>query len=67
MFQEMTKGKTAVYATHRLGIAKHADRIIVMNHGQIEETGTHNELLQTGGTYARLYQLQAEWYERKRE
>ncbi len=43
---------------HRLSTIEHADRIIVMHHGQVRETGTHSELLAQGGIYARLHALQ---------
>lgn len=61
-FREATKGKTSIYATHRLGIARQADKIIVLNHGMIEQIGTHDELITSEGTYGRLYQMQSKWY-----
>lgn len=48
-------GRTAILITHRASTLQLADRIIVMNHGQIEATGTHEQLLQTSNTYCRLY------------
>ena len=62
-FAEMSRGKTAFIVTHRLGSAKIADRIIVMEAGHIVETGTHEELMEMGGCYSELYQAQAKWYE----
>lgn len=61
-FAKMSKGKTAVIVTHRLGSVKLADRIIVMKDGGIAETGTHEELLEKGGEYARMYIAQQKWY-----
>lgn len=56
------KGKTAIIITHRVGIAKFADRIICIEQGKIVEQGTHNALLSSNGYYAKLYQGQAKWY-----
>ena len=61
-FAEISKNKTAAVITHRLGSAKIADRIIVLEHGQQVESGTHEELLHKGGAYCRLYEAQAKWY-----
>lgn len=61
-FIEISKGKTAIIITHRLGSARIADRILVMNHSRIVEMGSHDELMKKKGFYAELYQSQAEWY-----
>ena len=50
--------RTAIVIAHRLSTVQHADRIIVMHHGEIREMGTHQELLAHGGIYHTLYQLQ---------
>jgi len=62
-FQRVAEGKTVVFISHRLGVAKLADRIIVMKNGRIEEMGTHDELLDGNGYYAEMYRLQAQWYQ----
>ncbi len=54
----LMKARTTLVIAHRLSTVHHADRIVVMNRGRIEEIGTHAELLQRGGSYMRLYQTQ---------
>jgi ATP-binding cassette subfamily B protein len=54
----LMENRTSVVIAHRLSTIQNADKIIVMHRGEIRETGTHNELLQRGGIYYRLYQLQ---------
>jgi len=66
-FSELSRGKTAVVVTHRLGSAKIADRIIVMDKGRIDSEGTHDELMRCGGLYAEMFRAQAKWYEREEE
>ncbi|MCL2815284.1 MAG: ABC transporter ATP-binding protein/permease [Oscillospiraceae bacterium] len=61
-FAEISKDKTAIIVTHRLGSVKLADRILVMKHGKLVEQGNHMELLTAGGEYARLYKSQKQWY-----
>ncbi|MGI8916056.1 MAG: ATP-binding cassette domain-containing protein, partial [Chloroflexota bacterium] len=62
-FAQMVTGRMAVLVSHRLGSCRLADRILVLEHGQLVEQGTHEQLLASGGTYADLYRLQAEWYQ----
>ncbi|MBQ3905027.1 MAG: ABC transporter ATP-binding protein [Eubacterium sp.] len=57
-----TKGKTVMYISHRLASAVLSDRIIVLNRGALEETGTHAELMKNGGEYAKMFTLQASSY-----
>lgn len=61
-FQEMAGGRTAIMVSHRLGSARLADRILVMQDGRIVEEGSHEELVARGGAYARMFAMQAEWY-----
>lgn len=51
-------GRTTIMVAHRLSTIQHADKIIVMDQGQIKESGTHQELLQQNGLYKNLYDLQ---------
>lgn len=51
----LCKGKTSITIAHRLSTIKDADRIIVLQHGRIVETGTHKQLLDIGGVYAEMY------------
>jgi len=62
-FVEISKGKTAIIVTHRLGSTKIADRVIVMDKGKVVDIGTHHELLQREGLYAKMFNSQAGWYE----
>ncbi|WP_142415056.1 ABC transporter ATP-binding protein [Hathewaya massiliensis] len=61
-FKEMSKGNTAIIVTHRLGSAKIADRIVVMDKGEVVEIGTHEELINNKGKYAEMYEAQSKWY-----
>ena len=61
-FQEellsLAKNRTTLIIAHRLSTIIHADQILVMDHGQIVEHGTHEELLSVNGKYAEMWQMQ---------
>ena len=55
---ELCRGRTTVVVAHRLSTIKNADRIAVISGGQVAEEGSHSELIEKGGEYAKLYELQ---------
>jgi ABC-type multidrug transport system fused ATPase/permease subunit len=54
----LMEGKTSLVIAHRLSTIQDVDRIFVMHHGRVAESGSHSELLARGGLYARLHRLQ---------
>ena len=58
-FLEMARGRTAVIVSHRLGSARLADRILVMQGGRLAEEGTHQELLEKKGLYREMWEAQS--------
>jgi ABC-type multidrug transport system fused ATPase/permease subunit len=56
--RKLLQGRTAIVIAHRLSTIEHVDRILVVHAGELRESGTHAELLQSRGVYYRLYQLQ---------
>ncbi|MCD8131580.1 MAG: ABC transporter ATP-binding protein/permease [Lachnospiraceae bacterium] len=62
-YNEMTKGCTSLFISHRLASTRFCDRIIYMKQGQICEEGTHESLLATQGEYAELFETQSQYYD----
>ena len=60
--RSLTRGRTAVYISHRFSTVRRADRILFLEHGRLVEQGTHEQLMRLGGRYARLFRLQAAAY-----
>jgi len=56
--EQLMRGRTTLVVAHRLSTIEHADRVVVLESGQVAEDGTHDDLLQRGGLYARLHALQ---------
>ncbi|MEA2646579.1 MAG: ATP-binding cassette, subfamily bacterial [Chloroflexota bacterium] len=60
--QSLTRGRTAVYISHRFSTVRRADRILFLEDGRLVEEGTHEEMVQLDGRYARLFNMQASAY-----
>ncbi len=65
-YSQMTDGKTSVFISHRLASTRFCDRILFLENGCIKEEGTHEQLLARGGGYAKLFDVQARYYQEGR-
>ena len=61
-FAQLTGDRTTILISHRLGITRIVDRVLVFDDGKIVEDGSHTELMAQDGLYARMYNAQAQWY-----
>ncbi len=61
-YRALTKGKTSIYISHRLASTRFCDRIILLEDGQIRESGTHEELMRSNGPYAHMFEIQSRYY-----
>ena len=61
--KQKLQGRSAVLISHRVGFARMADRIVVMDKGRVIETGTHEHLINQNGAYAEFFNQQAKWYD----
>lgn len=62
-YRDFSMGKTTVFISHRLASTHFCDRILLMENGVIAEMGTHKELIEKGGKYTEMYQLQSKYYQ----
>lgn len=63
--REKIAGRTAILISHRIGFARLADRIFVLDQGRLAQSGTHDQLIESGGVYADFFREQAQWYDTK--
>ena len=61
-FREMVQGRTSVYISHRMASCRFCDHIIVFEDGKIAEQGSHEALFAAGGSYAKMWNAQAKYY-----
>ena len=66
-YNELASGKTSVYISHRLASTRFCNRVILIENKTIAEIGTHDELLQMGGKYANLFEIQSKYYKEEVE
>lgn len=61
-YRELTKGKTSIYISHRFASTRFCDRIVLLGDGVIQESGTHEELMEQNGQYAYMFGVQSKYY-----
>ena len=61
-YRDMTQGKTSLFISHRLASTRFCHRILFLQDGKNVEEGTHSQLMEKGGVYAKLYEIQSCWY-----
>lgn len=66
-FDEIVKGRMAIYISHRLSSTHFCDKIAMFEHGELIEYGTHKELIEKNGKYKAMYDIQAQYYVKKQE
>jgi ABC-type bacteriocin/lantibiotic exporters, contain an N-terminal double-glycine peptidase domain len=66
-FGQAVEGRTCVYISHRLSSTRFCDRICLLEGGRIIEEGTHDDLMERKGRYARIYEIQSQYYRQRDE
>ena len=66
-YNDMTKGRTSLFISHRLASTRFCDRIVLLADGAVREEGTHESLLASGGEYAKLFEVQSRYYQEGKE
>jgi ATP-binding cassette subfamily B protein len=61
-YSDIAKNKTSVFISHRLASTRFCDRIVLIADGEIAEMGTHGALVEKGGEYAKLFEIQSHYY-----
>lgn len=61
-YRDLTKGKTSIYISHRFASTRFCDRIVLLEDGQIQEEGTHDQLMELNGKYAYMFGVQSQYY-----
>ena len=64
-YNDLTRGRSAVYISHRLASTRFCDRILLLRDGGVAEEGTHDQLMARNGEYAALFQVQAQYYQKE--
>lgn len=64
-YVRMSEGRTSLFISHRLSSTRFCDRILFMENGSILEEGSHEQLLASGGAYARLFGIQSRYYQKE--
>ena len=64
-YYELTQGKTSIFISHRLSSTRFCDRILFIDKGEIVESGSHESLMQQGGQYAEMFEMQSHYYREK--
>ena len=62
-YRDMTQNRTSIFISHRFASTRFCDRIVLMEQGSILEEGTHEQLMEKGGRYSQLFNVQSQYYQ----